>query len=77
VTAYVLRILIVAGLGLLIWLGLRKIWRDWSRQFRAEDEEKRQIRRERDRREREQPGVIDLKRDADGTYRPDEDNNRR
>lgn len=69
-TAYLLRIIIVAVLGLMIWLGLRKIWRDWSGQFRAEDEEQRQLRRERDRRERAQPGVIDLKRDEDGTFRP-------
>lgn len=75
--AFVLRIIIIVGLGLLIWLGLRKIWRDWSGQFRAEDEEKRRLRRQRDLREREQPGVIDLKRDEDGTFRPDDDNNRR
>ena len=78
-TALLLRALVIAVLGLAIFFGIRKIWRDWTGQFKAEDEEVRRLRRERDLRERQQPGVIDLKRDEDGTYRPggkDEDKRR-
>lgn len=69
-TALLLRALVIAVLGLAIFFGIRKIWRDWTGQFKAEDEEVRRLRRERDLRERQQPGVIDLKRSDDGTYRP-------
>ena len=58
--------------ALAIYLGIRKIWRDWTGQFKADDEEAQRLRRERDLRERAQPGVIDLKRDKDGTFRPGE-----
>jgi flagellar biosynthesis/type III secretory pathway M-ring protein FliF/YscJ len=68
-----LRVLIFLVIALIIWFGLRRIWRDWSGQFKAEDEAARRLRRERDLRERAQPGVIDLKRDADGTFRPGDD----
>jgi hypothetical protein len=64
------RVIIFVAIGLAIYLGLRKIWRDWTGQFKAEDEEAKRLRRERDLRERAQPGVIDLKRDEDGTFRP-------
>ena len=76
-TGMLLRVLIFAIIGIAIYLGIRKIWRDWTRQFKSEDEEVRRLRRERDLREREQPGVIDLKRDKDGTYRPGDDDKRR
>ena len=76
-TGMLLRVLIFVVLGLFIYLGLRKIWRDWTGQFKAEDEEARRLRRERDLREREQPGVIELKRDEDGTFRPGDDDKRR
>ena len=72
-----LRILIFVVIAIAIYLGIRKIWRDWSGAFRAEDAEARRLRRERDLREREQPGVIDLKRDKDGTYRPGDDDTSR
>ena len=72
-----LRVIIFAILGFVIFLGLRKIWRDWTGQFKAEDEEAKRLRRERDLRERAQPGVIDLKRDEDGTFRPGDDDKRR
>lgn len=71
-----LRVIIIVVLALLIFLGVRKIWRDWSGQFKAEDAEKQRLRRERDLRERAQPGVIDLKRDEDGTFRPGDDDKR-
>ena len=65
-----LRVLILAIIGLIIVLGVRRIWRDWTRSFKAEDEEVRRIRRERDLRERQRPDVIDLEQGPDGTYRP-------
>ncbi|KFC67356.1 hypothetical protein FF80_02277 [Devosia sp. LC5] len=69
-TGFIIRILIFAVVFGIIYLGIRKIWRDWKGQFKSEDEAARQLRRERDLRERQQPGVIDLKRDNDGTFRP-------
>ncbi|SEP83618.1 hypothetical protein SAMN05428969_1127 [Devosia sp. YR412] len=71
------RVVIFAVIGVVIFLGVRKIWRDWTGQFNAEEQEARRLRRERDLRERDQPGVIDLKRDEDGTYRPGDDDKRR
>ena len=76
-TGMLLRGIIFVVIGLAIYLGVRKIWRDWTGQFKADDEEARRLRRERDLRERAQPGVIDLKRDEDGTYRPGDDDKRR
>ncbi|KKB08835.1 hypothetical protein [Devosia chinhatensis] len=65
-----LRILLIVGLGLLIYFGIRRIWLDWSKKFKSDDEKARLARRERDLAERQRPDVIDLKRDDDGTYRP-------
>ncbi|AVF02732.1 MAG: hypothetical protein Devi2KO_16390 [Devosia indica] len=65
-----LRILLFVGLGLLIYFGIRRIWKDWTNKFNHDAEEAKRIARERDRAERAKPGVIDLKRDEDGTYRP-------
>ena len=65
-----LRIIILAVIGLIIVLGIRRIWRDWQQSFKREDEEVRRIRRERDLRERQRPDVIDLEQGPDGTYRP-------
>lgn len=67
-TATILRILLVVIIGLLIWWGLRRIWRDWKGEFRAVDKAKRQ----RDLAERARPDVITLKRDKDGTFRPND-----
>ena len=72
-----LRVVIFVIIGFAIYLGVRKIWRDWTGQFKAEEVEAGRLRRERDLREREQPGVIDLKRDRDGTFRPGDDDKRR
>ena len=69
-TAIFLRLAIYVGIAVIIYLGVRKIWRDWTGTFKQEDEEARRVRRERDLRERAQPGVSDLKRDKDGTFRP-------
>ena len=76
-TAVILRVLFFAVLGIAIWWGVRKIWRDWTGQFKQDDAEAKRLRRERDLRERAQPGVIDLKRDKDGTFRPGDDDKRR
>lgn len=50
----------------MIYLGVRKIWRDWTAQFRKVDDEKKQ----RDKQERKRPDVMDLRRDDDGVFRP-------
>jgi hypothetical protein len=65
-----LRIIIILALIAIIVLGIRRIYMDWTRKFKNDETEERRLRRERDLREREQPGVIDLTRDKDGTFRP-------
>lgn len=65
-TAVIIRILIFVAVFLAIAWGVRKIWRDWKGEFKAVD----RARHERDLREREQPGVVTLKRDKDGKFRP-------
>ena len=65
-TVAILRIILFAAIGIAIWLGVRRIWRDWTRQFRAEEKEVHQ----RDLAERKRPDVITLERDKDGTFRP-------
>lgn len=72
-----LRILLFVGLALMIYFGVRRIWKDWSGKFNHDAEEARRLARERDRVERQQPGVIDLKRGEDGTYRPKNGNDKR
>lgn len=71
-TAILLRLIIFAAIFGAIYLGIRRIWRDWTRQFRAEDKAV----LDRDRRERDAPGVITLERDKDGTFRPPDNDNR-
>jgi hypothetical protein len=72
VTALILRIVIITVIGLAIFWGARKIWRDWRGAFRAED----QARLDRDRAERDKikrdDGMITLKRDKDGKFRPED-----
>ncbi|MCW5722976.1 MAG: hypothetical protein KIS86_17730 [Devosia sp.] len=65
-----LRILLITALAVLIYFGVRRIWRDWSGKFNADADEARRLRRQRDLAERQRPDVIDLKRDDDGTFRP-------
>lgn len=65
-SAFVLRLIIMAIIFIAIFLGARKIWRDWKGQFKAVD----QARRDRDLRERKRPDVIELKRNKDGIFRP-------
>lgn len=71
-TAILLRVVIFALIGGAIYLGVRRIWRDWTHQFRAEEKAV----HDRDLKERDAPGVITLKRDKDGTFRPPDENDR-
>jgi hypothetical protein len=61
-----IKIVLYVGIAVAIYLGVRRIWRDWTKQFRTEEK---QI-HERDVKERDQPGVITLERGKDGTFRP-------
>jgi hypothetical protein len=61
-----LRILIIAIIAGAVAYGLRRIWRDWTQNFRDVDAERRQ----RDLKERARPDVIELKRNPDGVFRP-------
>ena len=72
-TGWLIRIAIFAGIGALIWFGVRRILGDWQRGFRAVDAD----RRKRDLAERGRADVITLERDKDGTYRPSDDRDRR
>jgi hypothetical protein len=65
-TAILLRIIIYVAIFAFVYYGAKKIWRDLTGQFRADDQNKRQ----RDLKERQSPDVIELKRGADGVYRP-------
>ncbi len=69
-SAILLRIIVLAVIFGIIFFGVRRIWRDWTKQFRVEDKEVREKVRERDLAERKRPDVITLKRDKDGTFRP-------
>lgn len=65
--------LVYIVIGLIVFIGLRTILRDWSKQFKAEDKEKalrRQAQLERNKQEAKKPGVVTLKRGDDGVYRP-------
>lgn len=68
-TAILLRILIFVLIAGAVFLGVRRIWRDWKGQFRAEDKAK----LERDRQDRARSDVVTLKRDKDGKFRPPEE----
>jgi hypothetical protein len=72
-TYAILRIAIFVIIGLGIYLGARRIWRDWKGEYKAVDKAK----RERDLKERARPDVITLKRDKDGTFRPGDDPDKR
>jgi type VI protein secretion system component VasK len=71
-TAIAIRILIFVAIVVAVWWGARRIWRDWSGAFKAED----RARLDRDRAEREQmkrtESMITLKRDKDGKFRPED-----
>ena len=65
----VLRILIFLVIGVAVFFGARRIWRDWTRQFKTLDDAD----RKRDLKERRRPDVITLKRSDDGVFRRDDD----
>lgn len=69
----ILKFLVYLAVIVMVWMGVRRIWRDWTAQFRTIDKQ----RHERDLRERQRPDVIDLKRDGDGIYRAGGDENHR
>jgi hypothetical protein len=68
-TWVILRVLIFVVLGAAIFLGVRRIWRDWRNQFKAQDKADADARLTRDRTERARPDVITLERGKDGTFR--------
>ncbi|WP_417310219.1 hypothetical protein [Devosia sp.] len=68
-TGYVLRIILFAIIGAMIYFGVRRIYRDWKGQFKEVDKQ----RHKRDLQERQRPDVVTLKRDKDGKFRPPED----
>jgi hypothetical protein len=73
VTALLLRLLIFVVIGAVIFWGGRKIWREWTGAFRAEDKARLdRDRAERDRMRRAEGGMINLKRDKDGKFRPED-----
>ena len=65
-TGLIIRFIVIAAIIAIIYTGVRRIWRDVTKQFRAEEK----VVHERDLKERDQPGVITLTRDKDGTFRP-------
>lgn len=71
-----LRILLFTVLAIVIYLGVRRIWKDWAGKFDADAAEAKRLRRQRDLAERQRPDVIDLKRGDDGTFRPKDDDKR-
>jgi hypothetical protein len=64
-----LKVLIFLALGVAIFLGARRIWRDWRGEFKQVEKAKRQ----RDMQERARPDVVTLKRSADGVFRREDD----
>jgi hypothetical protein len=72
-TVLLLRVVLFVAIGIAIYWGARKIWRDWTGAFRAEDRARLdRDRAERDRARRTDGGMITLKRDKDGKFRPEE-----
>lgn len=61
-----LRVLIYVIIFGAIYFGIKRIISDWKNKFSQLDQED----RERDKRERKGPGVINLERDKDGVFRP-------
>jgi cytoskeletal protein RodZ len=68
-TLILIRIVIIVLIFGAIFLGARRIWRDWKGQFKQVD----QARHDRDLKERARPDVVTLKRDKDGKFRQPDD----
>jgi hypothetical protein len=72
-TALILRLVLFVVIGVAIFWGARRIWREWTGAFRAEDKARLdRDRAERDRMKRSDAGMITLKRDKDGKFRPED-----
>jgi hypothetical protein len=72
-TALILRLLLFVVIGVAVVWGVRRIWRDWTGAFRAEEKARLdRDRAERDRIRRAEGGMINLKRDKDGKFRPED-----
>jgi hypothetical protein len=67
-TGFLLKFIIIVLVIGAVYFGVRRIWRDWTGQFRDLDRRT----HERDIKERERADVITLERDKDGTFRPPE-----
>ena len=65
-SAFALRIIIMLVIAIAVFLGARRIWRDWKGQFKRMDEADHQ----RDLSERRRPDIITLERGKDGKFRP-------
>ncbi len=65
----IVRLLIYLLIFGAIYWGVRRILVDWRNRFAEVDK----ATRERDLKERERPGVVELKRDKDGVFRPGDD----
>lgn len=72
-TGLIIRVVIFVALAWFIYSGVRRIWRDWTGQFKADDK----ARHHRDINERARPDVIELKRGSDGVFRPPGEGDRR
>ncbi len=68
-TLILIRLVIIVLVFGAIFLGARRIWRDWKGQFKQVD----QARHDRDLKERARPDVVTLKRDKDGKFRQPDD----
>jgi hypothetical protein len=64
---FLIKVLIFALIAGAVFLGARRIWRDWRGHAKKLDDADRR----RDLAERGRPDVISLKRDKDGKFRPD------
>ncbi len=62
-----MRFIIYAIIFAAIYYGIRKILRDWRARYAEIDKQT----RERDLKERDQKDVVELKKDKDGVFRPD------
>lgn len=69
----IFRLLIYAVIFGAIYFGIRRIMADWRARFRDLDAQTRQ----RDLKERQRPGVIELEKDEDGVYRPPDDKSKK
>ena len=67
-TAILLRLVIYAAIAAFVWFGVRRLWRDITAPFRARPDDTPGPSLKVD--ARRSPDVIELKRGADGVYRP-------